>query len=418
MEHVLCTHIRKHLDERGILTPANHGFRSQHSCVSQLLLTAYDLLKRRDLGKQIDVGILDLSKAFDTVPHKRLLGKLLLYGIDGKTHRWIESFLVGRKQCVMVDGARSTEEDVLSGVPQGTVLGPLLFLLYLNDLPSAVDPETKCRLFADDCLLYRSIDSLDDHVQLQRDLDSLQTWANDWGMTFNAKKCYVMSICKSPRKTWYMYQLAGSFLSVVNQEKYLGVLIADSLSWEPHMQQVSISANQKLGFLKRNLKGSPTELKLLAYIAMVRSSLEYASIIWDPHQSNHIDMLEDTQKKAARWICNDHSRYSSVTKMLQQLNLEPLKERRRVARLSYMYSIVNRKVAVPRGEVGVVLNPRATRGNATTDKLVVPTCNTTELQKHFVARTVPEWNRLLDSVTSADSVSSFKSQLQGPTSRP
>ena len=184
------------------------------------------------------------------------------------------------------------------------------------------------------------------------------------------------------------------------------------------MQQVSISANQKLGFLKRNLKGSPTELKLLAYIAMVRSSLEYASIIWDPHQSNHIDMLEDTQKKAARWICNDHSRYSSVTKMLQQLNLEPLKERRRVARLSYMYSIVNKKVAVPRGEVGVVLNPRATRGNATTDKLVVPTCNTTELQKHFVARTVPEWNRLLDSVTSADSVSSFKSQLQGPTSRP
>ena len=115
------------------------------------------LLQQRDQGHQVDVAILDFSKAFDTVPHQRLLGKLKLYGIDSNIHKWISQFLVGRTQSVVVDGTRSTEDDVRSGVPQGTVLGPLLFLLHINDIANNIDANTKCRLFADDCLLYRTI---------------------------------------------------------------------------------------------------------------------------------------------------------------------------------------------------------------------------------------------------------------------
>ena len=178
LEHIMCTHMRAHFDKHGILTPLNHGFRKEHSCESQLLITAHDFLKRLDLKEEVDVLVLDFSKAFDTVPHKRLLQKLEFYGIQGDILLWIRSFPTSRTQSVVVDGCRSREGAVLSGVPQGTVLGPLLFLCHINDLPSVVDPASAVRLLADDCLLYRSIKSLQDHAQLQRDLHALALWGS------------------------------------------------------------------------------------------------------------------------------------------------------------------------------------------------------------------------------------------------
>ena len=209
-----------------------------------------------------------------------------------------------------------------------------------------------------------------------------------------------------------MYELCGSILQAVTDEKYLGILISNDLSWGPHIQNTATTANQKLGFLMRNLKGCPKDLKRLSYISMVRSGLEYASTIWDPHQANHKQRLERTQRKAARWISSDYKRHSSVTSMLSQLNLESLEDRRRDARLVLLYKILNEHVAVPMDELGLARSPRATRGLYTKDKLLVPQCNTTERRQHFVARTVPQWNRLLESQTSADSVASFRSQLK------
>ena len=203
LEHIICTHIHTHLDAHGILTPFNHGFRSKHSCESQLTITTHDLLRRLDRHEQIDLAILDFSKAFDTVPHRRLLSKLSHCGIEGPLHQWISSFLRGRRQSVMVDGVRSREDDVISGVPQGTVLGPLLFLIYISDLPSVLDPSTAVRLFADDCVVYRSIKSRDDQIRLQRDLDALHTWGRCWGMKFNTKKCNIMHMGKTTHSYFY-----------------------------------------------------------------------------------------------------------------------------------------------------------------------------------------------------------------------
>ena len=170
--------MRNHFDKHGILTKLNHGFRKKHSCENQLIVTTHDFLLRLDKKHQVDTLILDFSKAFDTLPHKRLLQKLELYGIHGELLNWIAVFLTQQTQSVMIARYRSQPDVVLSGVPQGTVMGPLLFLLHINDLPSVVDPQTAVRLFAEGCLLYRSIHSVADHVQLQRDLDSLVLWGN------------------------------------------------------------------------------------------------------------------------------------------------------------------------------------------------------------------------------------------------
>ena len=411
LEHILCTHIRRHLDTHDILGPENHGFRAKHSTETQLLLTTHDLLKNKDAGKQLDVIILDFSKAFDTVPHRRLLGKLENCGVKGSLLRWIESFLVGRSQSVLVDGSRSREEDVLSGVPQGTVLGPLLFILYINDLPSQVHSSTRCRLFADDCLLYRVIDSTQDQMQLQDDLRNLERWAADWGMVFNPAKCFVMPINRGTSHQPYFYQLCGVILKTVEQEKYLGVIISHDLAWRPHINTVVAKANQKLGFIKRNLKGSPKELKRLACISFVRSGLEYACTVWDPQYKLEEDALEKPQRRAARWIASSYGWRTSVDELLVELNLEPLAERRRISRLLFMYKILNEHVAVPPEQMDILLKTRPIRGSRTSQRLLVPRFYKSNYENSFTPRTVAQWNKLPEVITSAATVSCFRSRL-------
>ena len=152
-EHIVCKHILGHLEDHEILTDLQHGFRSGRSCETQLITTFHDIASAYKKGSQIDIAVLDFSKAFDTVPHDGLLSKLKHYGIDDKIWLWISNFLKQRKQRVVVDGIQSDLVTVDSGVPQGTVLGPILFLLHINDLPSVIS--SKVRLFADDCLVYR-----------------------------------------------------------------------------------------------------------------------------------------------------------------------------------------------------------------------------------------------------------------------
>ena len=157
LEHIICRHLRNHLERHNILTDRNQGFRSDYACETQLITTMHDLLESYDAEKQREVVILDFSNASDTVPHNKPLHKLDHYGIRGPIHKWLTNFLTKRKMRIVLEGETSGEATVDSGVPQGTVLGPLHFLCHIYDLPEAV--ESKVRLFADDCLLYRNINT-------------------------------------------------------------------------------------------------------------------------------------------------------------------------------------------------------------------------------------------------------------------
>jgi hypothetical protein len=202
-------------------------------------------MKNFDSKIQTDIIILDFSKAFDTVPHRKLLHKLSHYGIDGNLLKWLSPFLTKREQRFIVEGEFSSSVTVDSEVPQGTVLGPLLFVIHINDLPEVVSSQV--RLFADDCLLYRKIRSLRDQLQLQKDLKSLENWASTWRMKFNAIKCYKMTIHRSTKPKNYTYSLDNHLPEHESEKPYLGLLISDNLKWSSHINKITNWATSTLG---------------------------------------------------------------------------------------------------------------------------------------------------------------------------
>ena len=236
MEHIVVSSILDHLDAHNILSDLQHGFRAKRSCETQLTITTQDLASALNRHRQVDMAVLDFSKAFDKVPHQRLLHKLRYNGVTDSALAWIGSFLSGRSQQVVVDGAMSSQCPVLSGVPQGTVLGPLLFLLFINDI--ADDINSTIRLFADDCLLYREILTPEDSIMMQRDLDTLHQWSERWQMAFNTDKCFIMRVTLARKNIiQHQYTMNGSVLTMTNDITYLGVVLNHKLQWDSQVNK-------------------------------------------------------------------------------------------------------------------------------------------------------------------------------------
>ena len=199
LESIVRDVIVDHMNKNELFSKCQHGFRSHRSCITQLLEVIEDLTQALEDHETVDIIYLDFKKAFDSVPHERLLIKLLSYGIAGPVLRWIRDFLTHRKQKVRVNKVFSKESDVLSGIPQGSILGPILFTMFINDLPDCVD--STCKIFADDTKLYNNPSK---SSVLQNDLDNLQHWSEKWNLYFNAKKCKVLHIGKNnPEKDCY-----------------------------------------------------------------------------------------------------------------------------------------------------------------------------------------------------------------------
>jgi len=224
--------------------------------------------------------LLDFSKAFDKVPHRHL-HKLDHYGVRGQTLTWILAFLSGRSQRVVCEGSTSPPAAVISDVPQDTVLGPLLFLAYINDLPKCVSSTP--RLFADDCLLYWQINSPKDSEILQQDLNNFQDWEKKWMMSFNPDKCEVLTVTmKRKNLIEAEYTIYGQPLKTVSYTKYPGLTIDSKMNYNELISNISKKANSPQSFIYRNTRSCLRKVKA-AYTLFVGSQLEYASTVWYPH---------------------------------------------------------------------------------------------------------------------------------------
>ena len=406
MEHIICHSILDHLNTYNIINPIQHGFRPGLSCQTQLILLVDEILRAMDQRYQVDLIMLDFSKAFDTVAHKKLLRKLEHYGIESHTHLWIQTWLTNRTQKVVVEGEMSEKLKVLSGVPQGTVLGPLMFLLYVNDISTGI--RSSIRLFADDCVLYRVIETTEDHNILQQDLNTLVEWSNQWQMTLNPDKCVIINCTRSLSPSSVAYSINNTVLKSVEQHKYLGVLLHNSMSWSNHIQEVINKASKTLNFVKRTLYQCEPSVKATAYTTLVRPILEYASVVWDPHQQYLIDKIEMVQRRAARWVKLDYRQTSSVSDMMDDLQWPTLLERRKYSRLTIFYKFLHHDppdISIPEYYLPHSLSHITRLSHH--QRLIPPLTSCNYYQKSFFPLTITDWNKLPNEVIECSTQDEF-----------
>ena len=291
------------------------------SCLTNLLEYINYVTEQVDCGNAVDVIYLDFAKAFDKVCHVKLITKLQSLGIGGNLLSWIRNWLNNRKQRVVLNGMKSDWMNVGSGVPQGSVLGPLLFVLYINDLEIGLG--SKVWKFADDTKIVRSIKSINDNCYLQKDLDRLQNWANENQMEFNVKKCKVMHIGNNNIR--FNYEMSENWLDECWSERDLGIKIDSNMNFSGQSLEARNKANRMLGFIGRNVTYKSKEVVRRLYNLYVRPHLEYSVQAWRPHLRKDISMLEAVQRRATRMVpCLRKLDYKD---RLKELNLYSVERR-------------------------------------------------------------------------------------------
>ena len=274
MEKLVRNEIMEHLINNNLLSKFQHGFIKARSCTTQLLAVLDDWTDVIEHRENVDAIYLDYAKAFDTVPHKRLLAKLYGYGIGGKLLKWIAAFLEGRRQRVIVNGSKSSWTRVTSGIPQGSVLGPLLFVCYVNDMPENIT--STVYMFADDTKLYRNIKTHIDREVLQSDLSRLEDWSRKWQLRFNADKCKVLHIGRDNEHYEY-YMDRDTKIGVTTNERDLGVQIDPDLKFNQHVDTVTSKANRMLGMIRRAYTYKDGDTIKRIYTSLIRPILEYGN---------------------------------------------------------------------------------------------------------------------------------------------
>jgi len=264
-------------------------------------------------------------------------------------------------------------------------------------------------LFADDCLVYNTINSAEDEHQLQMDLNKLVDWAQTWGMRFNPSKCKTMRITRKRNPGITNYSMMGVQLEETSNIQYLGVQIQRDLRWNMQTEHVTSKATRVLNFIRRNFYDCAPSIKEKLYHTLVRPHLDYATASWDPFTRKNIDNIERIQKRAARFVSGIYGKDTSITSILQNLQWDPLQVRRKSHRLTSFYKIVNGQLDINHSSFITPKITRNRRGHSI--QFQQQRASTDAFANSFFIRTIPEWNQLLTTTVNQPSVNSFKSAL-------
>ena len=415
LESIIRDDIISHMKDNKLFSDKQYGFINGRSTTLQLLKILDDWTKILDEGGTVDVIYLDFMKAFDTVAHLRLLIKAESYGIVGELLTWIENFLTNRKQRVRVGSETSSWSSVESGIPQGSVLGPILFIIYINDLPDCVNKDSDCYMFADDSKVYRRSDKPGQTTILQNDLDNLHEWSNTWQMGYHPQKTKIMPIGYKNRNypSYHLYKRNNNGiieevpLEISTLEKDLGVLIDSNLNFEEQIIAKANKANSIMGMIRRNFIYMDATIFKYLFKAVVRPHIETSNAVWYPFKKKHIDMLESVQRRATKLIPG----FSKLNyqERLQKLNIPTLVYRRQRGDMIEVFKILkgfyDRDVSP-----NLILNTASsTRGHSL--KLFQQGSKLNIRKYSFSVRVTSLWNSLPESVVEAKDVQSFKNKL-------
>ena len=403
LERLIKDHMVDFLVKHKLLNSSQHGFLKARSCLTNMLCFLEEITKWIDVGSPVDIIYLDFQKAFDKVPHQRLLLKLKAHGIGDSITDWIEQWLTDRKQRVAVDGEVSTWKSVLSGVPQGSVLGPILFLIYINDLDDSIT--SNVLKFADDTKLFRKVNTDGDKQHLQNDLDRLVKWSEKWQMLLMFWKCKCLHTGHGNLNV--NYKMGDTVLGTTVKEKDLGVTISADMKVSEQCGIAASKGNQILGLIRRNITYKGKKLIIPLYKAIVRPHLEYCIQAWRPYRKKDIDTLERIQRRATKMI--PELRDLSYEERLKECGLTTLETRRLRGDQIEVFKILNGYENIDRNVFFSLKKDSRTRGHEV--KLVKDQCRL-DIRKHlFSQRTINEWNKLSTDCVTASSVNMFKNKV-------
>ena len=420
LESIVRKHILKHLEANNILSDKQHGFREGRSCLTNLLEQVENWTEILDQNDGIDVAYLDFRKAFDLVSHRHLIYKMSKYGITEQVLNWVKAFLSNRKQKVVIRGTGSEYFDVTSGVPQGSVLGPILFLIFINDLPlGLISPVS---LFADDTKIFtRIVSEMNKNKHqgeygsdiLQSDLNNIEEWARKWRMEFNVDKCKVMHLGSS--NPGHTYNMGGANLTVTTEEKDLGVIFDDRLEFDKHIRGMVNRANRMLGMIKTGFECMDKVIFKQVYPVLVRPLLEYCVQVWSPYKQKYIDLIENVQKRAVRMVpgMKVGMREMTYDEKLVDLKLTRLVERRFRGDMIETYKILTNKEGV---NPGIYFKMNIERGNPELNRGLViwkpGNSGRARRMNTFSQRVINPWNKaLVKDEVHAIKTSSFKKKF-------
>ena len=411
-ESCVRDHVMNHLIEQALIKDSQHGFVKNRSCTTNLLQFLERMTKEVDCKRDMDIIYLDFAKAFDKVPHDRLIDKMKAHSIEGNVLQWVKNWLADRRQRTVLNGQASEWGTVGSGVPQGSVLGPLCFVIFINDLDDSVaDLVSIINKFADDTKVGKVITSQSDVADMQQALNLLVDWASRWGMEFNVKKCKVMHIGNTnPRAT---YSMTGADLDKTTAERDIGVKVQSNLRPTQQCVEAAQRANVVLGQITRAFHFRDRITFIQLYKQYVRPHLEFASPAWSPWTQGDVEVLERVQKRAIKMVSGLNGR--TYEERLRELKMLPLATRRIQLDLTQTFKIIKGHDAVdPSTWFSLVGEQSGRVTRATSHPLnIIRGAFNTEVRKNFFSnRVIDNWNALPADLKDSVTVNNFKSNLK------